>query len=738
MLKGKMLETAVVSAETCQYQCALEFNVCKFAATKAQTVCSSENETCRSSCPIVPVPPDESETKTNPDPSGGILKGGTPPMDLTCLPDILQPVQPRTTYLILTRSLFVDALQPFVDAKRRAGETVNTVLIEQIACSEPGADIPEKIRNYLRRQSEASTVMKRPVYALLVGAPRRLSDIQNLSQIRSYGQKLKEPWEVPMRYIYPLSGDLQPIPTDQYYASVLVDWDTTLAPFYRDLMLPPGGFLVDQGDHWATNFNFATQFSLGRVPVRTPAELTEWIGKTLAWRTPEVFVESTFQTSLCQVRRPHYSQPWEDAATHRVVPNVCLTDNGGDISTYANRQMPDLVSSYSHGVYDSVISSPFTNGYRFSTSSPGFIKSPILFVHGCEVGGIDFPGTSLAEAMIGRRDGVVAFVGSTRSHWDSRFPFQDSIFHKGRLTLGSAFYGAKEDLVRENHLSHRLIDNLFMYTLYGDPALQIVNPSVKITAPPVVLVPAAERNEEFSLSVRIQSFLTDRLLSGTLYLKNFLGEEVRVPAVSTVRATLRSPIIEPSYPVTASLAETLGFFTPKPIIFSSRSPVSLREPLGVHSGCDTTRMTCISPEITISPPLQLACGRMDRVFGFVDGARRQVARRAEVKVLRENAAFYSGPVTFSLKMRPRGYFATFDEYLDQALVDVARLTVSPPSAGQVFAFDFGVIPTGERNTGLRPDLTFADATYEVEARDATNRVIGYCYYLFEPAIEPNY
>lgn len=709
--------TKTTPAASCQDACALQFNYCKFTQKEADVVCTTNNETCTNACLTQnDTPVDKEAFFDRVDES--ISYGPSP--SVPCQENVLYPVNPRASYIILTRPLFRETLRPFIRAKQTAGEHVELVEIDSFLCSEPGGDIPEKIRHYLGRASQAIVGLKGLPKVLIVGAPERLQrsgaggGFLN-SNLAARGQSLEYAWEIPMRYFGRMAGDI-PIPTDQYYASLTPNWN---------INIDNTGSL----DPWAMDFDFQVNFLVGRVPARNIIELRNWINTTLGWRVPTTFTESTFQSSLCYNRTPREEDVWEDKSTHRVIPHSCQTDEGGDIATYVNREMPDLVTSYSHGIVTGITNDPTPNGYTLTVNSPGFTKPPIMFVHGCEVGGVDYDEQSLAESYLGRPNGVVAFIGSTRSHWDSRFPFPQSIFNKGYLTLGEAFYQTKISVAKDDYLPYKLVDNLFMFSLYGDPGLRIVEPTLKISVTPrnsVIHVPAQRAREPFTVPVTIRSS-SDEALRGGLRYFNDEPNLISVAPRTTTSTTLRGSSTDPSTPLTAlQVRDHLLFAYPRTIQFSPY--------FATDHACNTSRMTCIASQIKIVPPLHLSCARIKPTFGIVEGVRVRTGKKAEVKIMSKSTTLVSGAVTLVLKIKPGAYLSPTEEAdrnNPDTATEVARLEIANPEVGQVYEFRYASNPPSVPYSGERVGYTYFAARYFTVALNSREENIGLCRYWFE-------
>lgn len=483
-----------------------------------------------------------------------------------------------TTYIIVTRPMFTEALQPFIAEKNAKGEIVEMVTVEEIMAAYRGADIPEKIRRYLADEARVS-----PADTLLLVGAVRGTNFGHESQT-----ELKTPWEVPIRYVEHLgeyAGPKLPIPTDQYYASAIGAWNP---------------------DEY---FDFSVDFVTGRVPAKMAEDVSVWVEKTLAWKAPTRAVQSQFISAYCDNRSiPIQSDALLARHTHDMRFHYCLNDAGGDIAEIANQTAPDYISSYSHGNYLGTHKNADGSGYELTVDSPGFRNNPFVFIHGCDVGGLDYGRESLAEKLIRTKDGAVAFVGSSRSHWDMRFPFWQSVFLDGNLEAGRALYAAKQKQAA-GLPSLKEMDNLLMFNLLGDPQLKLVEPAFA----------TEELSSTYSDNGRIR-YVTTRTTS--------LGPRAE-GTVSQHQSSTAAPI----------LVEAVKSATAVTAVWNRASADSFsQETVLGFTACDTSKHSCIAAPILLTAPVEFACARKHHENGqyafdvkFLKGTTKELTLRLEGK-----------------------------------------------------------------------------------------------------------
>lgn len=404
----------------------------------------------------------------------------------------------KTDYLIVSRPLFETTIKPFIERKKIEGHVVTYINLEELLdCELEGRDIPEKIRNYLKNNTN-TTKLK---YVLFVGNPRPI--MKNFTPLISKPEEtltktLVHGWEMPIRYVYnPDEGWALPykmLATDHYYSTLSGSWDDDNDDIF-------GEYLEKEKKY---EFSIDPQLYIGRVPVISAEDLKNWIEKTLNWKPPKSPKQSLFISAFCLLKPEvlfdetgKYSMPYDvyiyfTQYAHKISFNFCQTDKGGDEAEIANLQDADFVSTYSHGFIKGTAKLDKEKGYSISTKSPDFKKNPILFVHGCLVGSLDlmdlfgkednYQGFSLAQKQIASSGGSVAVIASSRSHWDIPFDLWTTVFALKKYQLGPAFYATEQYMMKKRG-SVREMQNFLMYHLYGDPALKVIDrPSFELTS----------------------------------------------------------------------------------------------------------------------------------------------------------------------------------------------------------------------------------------------------------------
>lgn len=176
----------------------------------------------------------------------------------------------KNHYLIITRNIFIDALQPLILNKESNGTIVKTVVLGDIVNAYEGRDIQEKIRNCIIDYYINYDIG----YLLLVGAP----DADDNPRTENFVNPtiIDKDWEIPIRYVYatPWQENYFYVPCEMYYSNLHGNWDDDLDGIY--------------GERWEDNtdgideIDWIPDIALGRIPCRTVEQLEIYINKLLS------------------------------------------------------------------------------------------------------------------------------------------------------------------------------------------------------------------------------------------------------------------------------------------------------------------------------------------------------------------------------------------------------------------------------------------------------------------------
>lgn len=153
------------------------------------------------------------------------------------------PEETVPDYLILTNRELQPAFQVLADWKTKKGIKTRIQLVEEITAAYPGADTPEKIRNYLK---EAYRSYGDNLFVLLGGHT-------NVIPERMVEGSHENKWN----------------PSDLYYATVEGTWNAD-----NDHLFGEGS--ID-------NIDYTYAFYLGRAPVENPAQAQAFVNKVISY-----------------------------------------------------------------------------------------------------------------------------------------------------------------------------------------------------------------------------------------------------------------------------------------------------------------------------------------------------------------------------------------------------------------------------------------------------------------------
>jgi len=416
-------------------------------------------------------------------------------------------LSPEMGYLIITRNMFLDAIQPLVSLKEDQGFTVYNITVEDIVETYDGVDVPEKIRNCIIDYYQNYDV----TYVLLVGD----ADPDDLAT----NYALDKSWEIPTRYVYNpdpdegydewftgLPNDLTP--TDYYYAGLNGTWDADgdyvfgESPYYCDLY-------IDEADWFPEVF-------VGRLPVRTADELSAIVNKLVDYYADVVTHPKSFLlmgAHLFDTQESIYTDgAWAKEAISTLIPPEINSEKLYENPPYENLSFeaaidsinsldPVLVNTMSHGSPQAIWlywqDAPFMSIYTPDyVSNRGFLQCAMA----CLSNAFDSRWTTLSEALIKDSDGsAVGYIGMTRVAWGfegpsfllaGRIGTQEWLFWYTFLGPGACQAGPSLYLSETYHYmmfpsdvtySEAFRKNMYAMMLIGDPSFSPF--ASKITVP---------------------------------------------------------------------------------------------------------------------------------------------------------------------------------------------------------------------------------------------------------------
>jgi hypothetical protein len=380
-------------------------------------------------------------------------------------------------YLIISRPIFLEELEPLKLDKEQKGLIVTIVTVEDIIASQDGRDIQEKIRNYILNKYQNDQVD----YLLLVGTPD--ADDNPKEDTILVPVTLDKEWELPIRYVYcpaVVNPDtLTYVPCEMYYSNLHGNWDDDMDGRY--------------GESWKDNLDgidevdWLPEIAIGRIPCRTEADLTIYINKLIATDYSNLtnsdiralslqakinnhgVIADSIANELVMSTLPEDPDPTKDAVEYELNNNnyhfVSFTGHSNEVCL----SLPDGcwtasgLSSSSSVFFSYIAGCSTSNIDRGNTSEKTFTEN-LLFKEDC--GSIGYIGAWRISTPIGQND-----------LWRS---FCKSFYDGSETIIGKTFQKA----LRDYYYSYSYWHNgwykywhytMLIYSFFGDPSFQLGN-----------------------------------------------------------------------------------------------------------------------------------------------------------------------------------------------------------------------------------------------------------------------
>ena len=366
-------------------------------------------------------------------------------------------------FLIVTREMFVDSLEEFVQWKTSRGFEVHVVTAEWIQDNVAGDDLRLKIRNCIRDYYYSQDVK----YAMLVGDSVDVSVEFNVTQP---SPALSEAWNLPAGYYW---------------------WDSLGGAQYTTLFYSD---LSDKLNYTESEFYYTGDFSVyvGVVPVRTATELRTVLAKTM------LVPYYTYPNMTYVNSEDLYNTVVQDKFDY--LETLAGSNVSIDFSVYGTNSSSEEIGEklferkgalfeHGHGTYGSrftIGGTVITNG---NASDFQFIN-PLFMVSSClsylyyldipAIFGSPYP-ECIDEAFLKAQKGPAVVI--TGEPWGSKpsgvlFSDQELGFWQdllGGKTVGEAFVG---------HCGGAWQNPIF---LFGDPSLVVIGEPEVDVAPPTII-----------------------------------------------------------------------------------------------------------------------------------------------------------------------------------------------------------------------------------------------------------
>ncbi len=381
---------------------------------------------------------------------------------------------PQIPYIIITSSSLAPSFQPLAALKTQEGLAAAIVTTDSISALYSGADIQEKIRNFIadyrqNRQTE---------YVLLGG------DVEI----------------IPHRSLYVKAGsEIEPdIASDLYYAALDGNWNGDGDAYYGE----PG------------EEDLIPEVVLGRLPVSNADEVDNFYNKLLVYSiSPPEGVPATalmLGELLWDIEGEiTWGGDYKDeiiygsseygfttAAIDGSIGISTLYDRDIGFTWNATHVLPllnagvNIVNHLGHGGLHNIMRIATWDVPSLTNAGTGEMPF-VLYSQGCFAGAFDnrdnagayFVDDAIGEQLVNGPAGAVAFIGNTRLGWDSpgstcgvsQFfdrQFFDALFGEGITEIGRAFDDSRIDNIPFVDYA-AVLYVMYEMCLLGDPAMHV-------------------------------------------------------------------------------------------------------------------------------------------------------------------------------------------------------------------------------------------------------------------------
>ncbi len=360
-------------------------------------------------------------------------------------------------FLIVTREMFVDSLDEYIEWKTSRGFEVYVVTAEWITNNVDGEDLIIKIRNCIRNYYSTKGVK----YILLIGDSINMEFEKNLfySETGEWQEppepSLSEPWNLPAGY---------------YRWDSWFNYPRFTSLFYSDLS--------DKVHYGEDEYYYLGNFSIyvGLIPVRTTNELQTILSKTML--TP-YFTYPNVTLSQSNLGKGDVASSSEDIPLIREIAGSSITIDAYYHDSEASTEFVDetifdrkgVVWTSGHGSINSFIISNYyvekEEAYKFQYINPLYIGSS-CFIYEFYSQGAGADSDCLDEAFLKAQKGPAVIITSSPEG-----PNVEGV------PLTEQETGFWEDLLGGKSIGQAFYDNCYGASqnplhLFGDPSLVVI------------------------------------------------------------------------------------------------------------------------------------------------------------------------------------------------------------------------------------------------------------------------
>jgi len=371
--------------------------------------------------------------------------------------------QGSARYLLITSSELLPCFAPLLEWKEQKGLTCRAATVEDIQADGVGADLQEKIRNYIRE-----CYLNLGTEYVLLGGDDEI---------------------VPARGVHGEVGGYldENMPCDLYYAALDGNWNGDGDEIYGERTDGPGGGEVD----------LLAEVLVGRAPVGTALEAQNFVRKSVAYERdagPNIAAMVWAGEQLDNLTYGSDSKESIASAMPSGYTHVRLYERTNSFSREsvmrALNASPHTVNHLGHSSETFALGLEVPDVMALTNQHPFFVYS-----QGCYAGAFDTAtsgtGDCIGERFVTVGNAAFAAVFNSRFGWYSPgeatagpshyfdYEFFDAVFVEGRdepslAKLGAAHQDAKEDLI--GMLDQPAVRWCYMeLNLFGDPEVTLHN-----------------------------------------------------------------------------------------------------------------------------------------------------------------------------------------------------------------------------------------------------------------------